>query len=70
MLAPLRQSSSDRFEALPGTGRTSICKYTEICNPNVQKPEGSPPGKDGDIHPSVTESKAIGKLVSTALRGP
>jgi lysophospholipase L1-like esterase len=39
----------------------SICKYTEMCNPAVQQEGGSPPGKDGDIHPSVTGAKAIAK---------
>jgi len=44
----------------------SICKYTEMCNPNVQKPGGKPAGKDGDIHPTVTGYKALAKLVNEA----
>jgi lysophospholipase L1-like esterase len=39
----------------------SICKYTEMCNPAVQQEGGMPPGKDGDIHPSVKGAKAIAK---------
>jgi lysophospholipase L1-like esterase len=44
----------------------SICKYTEMCNPSVQKPGGKPEGKDGDIHPTVAGYKAIAKLVNEA----
>ena len=44
----------------------SICKYTEMCNPNVQKEGGKPEGKDGDIHPTVTGYKALAKLVNEA----
>jgi lysophospholipase L1-like esterase len=45
----------------------AICKYTEMCNPNVQ-PEGggSPAGKDGDIHPTIAGYKELAKLVNNA----
>jgi lysophospholipase L1-like esterase len=46
--------------------QASICKYTEMCNPNVQVEEGFPPGKDGDIHPSLTGYKELAKLVNEA----
>jgi lysophospholipase L1-like esterase len=46
--------------------KESICKYTEMCNPNVQKPGGKPAGEDGDIHPTVAGYKAIAKLVNEA----
>jgi lysophospholipase L1-like esterase len=43
----------------------SICKYTEMCNPNVQT--GEPPaGKNGDIHPTLVGYKALAKLVNEA----
>jgi lysophospholipase L1-like esterase len=40
----------------------AICKFTEMCNPN------DPGGKsdDGDIHPSPTGYKELGKLVNKA----
>ncbi|MGP0100535.1 MAG: SGNH/GDSL hydrolase family protein [Solirubrobacteraceae bacterium] len=44
----------------------SICKYTEMCNPNVQVAGGKPVGKDGDIHPTVAGYKALAKLVNEA----
>jgi lysophospholipase L1-like esterase len=44
----------------------SICKYTEMCNPNVQVKGGSPVGKDGDIHPTVAGYKELAKLVNAA----
>jgi lysophospholipase L1-like esterase len=49
----------------------SICKYTEMCNPNVQVGPGKNPesplfGKDGDIHPSNTGYATLGKLVNEA----
>ena len=45
--------------------QASICKYTEMCNPNVQT--GEPPtGKNGDIHPTVMGYKALAKLVNEA----
>jgi lysophospholipase L1-like esterase len=46
--------------------QASICKYTEMCNPNVQVKGGSPAGKDGDIHPSLTGYKELAKLVNAA----
>ena len=52
-----------------GTGtkeQASICKYTEMCNPNVQVPGGKPAGDDGDIHPSIKGYKELAKLVNEA----
>ncbi len=46
--------------------KKAICKYTEMCNPNVQKPGGKPAGEDGDIHPTVAGYKAIATLVNEA----
>ncbi|MCW2971374.1 MAG: hydrolase family protein [Solirubrobacterales bacterium] len=51
----------------------SICKYTEMCNPNVQVAEGKNPaspvfGKDGDIHPSQLGSTVLGKLANEAWK--
>jgi lysophospholipase L1-like esterase len=47
--------------------KKSIEKYTEMCNPNVQKVvTGNDPGCEGDIHPSLAGSKALGKLVNEA----
>jgi lysophospholipase L1-like esterase len=46
--------------------KKAICKYTEMCNPNVQKPGGKPVGEDGDIHPTLAGYKAIAKLVNEA----
>jgi lysophospholipase L1-like esterase len=40
----------------------SICKYTEMCNPNDPGGEND----EGDIHPTVTGYKALGKLVNEA----
>ncbi len=40
----------------------SICKYTEMCNPN--DPGGN--ADDGDIHPSPTGYKELAKLVNAA----
>lgn len=58
----------------PGTEaqeHAAIAKYTEMCNPNVQKPEtGRDPGCEGDIHPSVAGYKAIAKIVNEAYLGP
>jgi lysophospholipase L1-like esterase len=44
------------------TEQKSICKYTEMCNPN--DPKGSE--DDGDIHPTPTGYKELAKLVNTA----
>ncbi len=46
--------------------QASICKYTEMCNPNVQAPGGKPTGKDGDIHPSAKGYKELAKLAQEA----
>ena len=47
--------------------KKAIAKNTEMCNPNVQKPEtGADPGCEGDIHPTLTGYKALGKLVNEA----
>ena len=51
----------------------NICKYTEMCNPNVQSGPGleerSPLyGKDGDIHPTIAGYEAIAKLVNKAYQ--
>jgi lysophospholipase L1-like esterase len=44
----------------------SICKYTEMCNPNVQVAGGKPAGEDGDIHPTIAGYKELAKLVNAA----
>jgi lysophospholipase L1-like esterase len=49
----------------------NICKFTEMCNPNVQSGPGteeSSPlfGKDGDIHPSLAGYKELAKLINKA----
>jgi lysophospholipase L1-like esterase len=44
----------------------AICKYTEMCNPNVQEAGGSPAGMDGDIHPTVKGYKELAKLIDEA----
>jgi GDSL-like Lipase/Acylhydrolase family len=48
----------------------SICKYTEMCNPNVQT--GKPPaGFNGDIHPSLLGYKWLAKIVNEeTLKNP
>jgi len=46
--------------------QASICKYTEMCNPNVQVAGGSPAGKDGDIHPTVAGSHVLARLINEA----
>jgi lysophospholipase L1-like esterase len=46
--------------------RKAICKYTEMCNPNVQKPGGKPAGEDGDIHPSLAGAKVLGRIINEA----
>ena len=50
----------------PEKEQEAICKYTEMCNPNVQAKGGSPAGKDGDIHPTIKGYKALAKLVGEA----
>ena len=47
--------------------KKGIEKYTEMCNPNVQKVEtGKDPGCEGDIHPTLLGYKLLGKLVNEA----
>lgn len=47
--------------------KKSIAKYTEMCNPAVQKPStGEDPGCEGDIHPSLVGYKLLGKLTNEA----
>jgi lysophospholipase L1-like esterase len=51
--------------------QNNICKFTEMCNPNVQEGEGKNPksplfDKDGDVHPTVAGYKAMAKLVNEA----
>lgn len=53
------------------TEQVSICRFTEMCNPNVQVAEGKNPaspvfGKDGDIHPSALGYVTLGKLANEA----
>lgn len=50
----------------PNEEQESICKYTEMCNPNVQVEHPSPEGKDGDIHPSLKGYKELAKLLNEA----
>jgi lysophospholipase L1-like esterase len=45
----------------------NIEKYTEMCNPAVQKPStGKDPGCEGDIHPTLAGYKLLGKLTNEA----
>ncbi len=54
-------------EAKPTIEKAAIAKYTEMCNPNVQKTEtGKDPGCEGDIHPTVTGYKELAHLVNVA----
>jgi lysophospholipase L1-like esterase len=53
-------------EGKPEIEQEAICKYTEMCNPNVQAKGGKPEGKDGDIHPTIKGYKALAKLVAEA----
>jgi lysophospholipase L1-like esterase len=46
--------------------QAAICKYTEMCNPNVQVTGGKPAGEDGDIHPTIKGYKELAKLVNEA----
>jgi lysophospholipase L1-like esterase len=52
------------------TEQAKICKFTEMCNPNVQVPGGTPEGKDGDIHPTPAGYKLIGKVMNEAYLAP
>ncbi len=48
-----------------------ITKFTEECNPNVQKFQtGADPGCEGDIHPTVAGYKALAKILFTAINKP
>ena len=53
-------------EKLAAKEQESICKYTEMCNPNVQVEGGEPAGKDGDHLPSLAGDKLIARLVNNA----
>jgi lysophospholipase L1-like esterase len=47
--------------------KKAIEKYTEMCNPSVQKVStGNDPGCEGDIHPSLAGYKLLGKLTNEA----
>ncbi len=46
--------------------QAKICKYTEMCNPNVQVAGGEPAGKDGDPNLSIMGQKILAKLVNNA----
>jgi lysophospholipase L1-like esterase len=57
--------------AKPSQEQVAVCKYTEMCNPNVQVGPGKDPnsplfGKDGDIHPSPVGYVTLGKLANEA----
>ena len=52
----------------PEKEQEAICKYTEMCNPNVQVKGGSPAGKDGDIHPTIKGYKALGEAGRRSVR--
>jgi hypothetical protein len=54
------------IESKAAIEQAAICKYTEMCNPNVQVAGGKPEGKDGDIHPSLTGYKELATLVNKA----
>ncbi|HEX3510988.1 MAG TPA: hypothetical protein VHT27_07805 [Solirubrobacteraceae bacterium] len=53
-------------EKLEAKEQESICKYTEMCNPNVQVPGGEPAGKDGDQLPTLAGDKLLATLVNKA----
>jgi lysophospholipase L1-like esterase len=54
-------------EELSAKEHKNIEKYTEMCNPSVQKPStGNDPGCEGDIHPSLAGYKLLGKLTNEA----
>lgn len=65
---PEKKSEAQKKEA--------ICKYTEMCNPNVQKTGSEerpyqPAGEDGDINPSPAGAKVIAKGMNIAyMRNP
>jgi GDSL-like Lipase/Acylhydrolase family len=59
-----------KFNPAPEQGpkeKKAIETYTEMCNPNVQKPStGKDPGCEGDIHPTLAGYKLLGKIVNEA----
>jgi hypothetical protein len=63
-----------KFNHIPGSAaqeKAAIAKYTEMCNPNVQKVEtGLAPGCEGDIHPSLAGYKLMAKLANEAYLAP
>jgi hypothetical protein len=63
-----------KFNHLPGTAaqeKAAIAKFTEMCNPNVQKVEtGLAPGCEGDIHPSLAGYHYLAKLANEAYLAP
>jgi lysophospholipase L1-like esterase len=47
--------------------KEKIAKYTEMCNPNVQKPTtGEDPGCEGDIHPSKAGYELLANVLFKA----
>jgi hypothetical protein len=49
----------------PSKEKEAICKFTEMCNPNVQT--GEPPiGENGDIHPSLKGYRRLAQLIYEA----
>ena len=60
-----------KFNPQPEQGpkeKKAIAKYTEECNPLVQKvTTGNDPGCEGDIHPTEAGAKLLGKYVFEAL---
>ncbi|HTY97668.1 MAG TPA: SGNH/GDSL hydrolase family protein [Solirubrobacteraceae bacterium] len=63
---PFPVFNKDALMGKPEKEQEAICKYTEMCNPNVQVKGGMPEGKDGDIHPTVKGYKVLAKLVAAA----
>jgi hypothetical protein len=48
----------------PTREKERIARYTEMCNPNVQKPStGEDPGCEGDIHPSLEGYEYLANLL-------
>jgi GDSL-like Lipase/Acylhydrolase len=51
----------------PAKEKEAICKFTEMCNPNVQT--GEPPvDENGDIHPSLAGYKKLAALTFQAYK--
>jgi lysophospholipase L1-like esterase len=63
-----------KFNHRPGTAKQekeAVKKYTEMCNPNVQKTETCfDPGCEGDIHPSLVGYKQMAKEANLAYLAP